>query len=73
LEDYTFDQTGENITMVLSPEAEAMSHAWLRRNQIASDAGLNTPYPGPTDPGTSATRPDIIIDIYIEDGKMGRG
>ena len=38
----TFDETGENITVVLSPEAEALVRAWLRRNKIASDAGLNT-------------------------------
>jgi hypothetical protein len=42
LEDCTFDETGENITVVLSPEAEALFRAWLRRNKIASDAGLNT-------------------------------
>ncbi len=42
LEDCTFDETGENITVVLSPEAEALFRAWLRRNKIWSDAGLNT-------------------------------
>ena len=42
LENYTFDETGENITVVLSLEAEALFRAWLRRNKIWSDAGLNT-------------------------------
>jgi len=42
LEDCTFDQKGENITVVLSPEAEALFRAWLRRNKIWSDTGLNT-------------------------------
>ena len=39
---YAFDETDDNITVVLSPEAEALFRAWLRRNQIASDAGLHT-------------------------------
>ena len=42
LENFAFDATGENITVVLSPEAEALFRAWLRRNKIWSDAGLNT-------------------------------
>ena len=42
LEQCSFDETGENITVVLSPEAEALFRAWLRRNKIWSDAGLNT-------------------------------
>jgi len=42
LEDCAFDETGENITVVLSPEAEAFFRAWLRRNKIAGDAGLHT-------------------------------
>jgi len=42
LESYTFDETGENITVVLSSEAEALFRAWLRRHKIWSDAGLNT-------------------------------
>lgn len=42
LEDCTFDETGENITVVLSPEAEALFRAWLQRNKIWSDAGLDT-------------------------------
>lgn len=42
LEECSFDATGENVTVVLSPEAEAFFRAWLRRNKIASDAGLNT-------------------------------
>ena len=44
LEEYTVDATGENITVVLSPEGEALFRAWLRRNRIWSDAGLNNPY-----------------------------
>lgn len=44
LEEYTVDATGENITVVLSPEGEALFHAWLRRNKIWSDAGLNNRY-----------------------------
>lgn len=42
LEDCLFDATGEHITVVLSPEAEAYFRAWLRRNKIWSEAGLNT-------------------------------
>ena len=42
LEDFTFDATGEEVAVVLSPEAEALFKAWLRRNKIWSDAGLNT-------------------------------
>ena len=42
LEECSFDETGENITVVLSPEAEALFRAWLRRNKIWSDTGLNT-------------------------------
>ena len=41
-ENCTFDETGEHITVVLSPEAEALFRAWLRRHQIWSEAGLNT-------------------------------
>src|SRR5262249_1542255 len=42
LENCTFDETGDNISVVLSPEGEALFRAWLRRNKIWSDAGLNT-------------------------------
>jgi hypothetical protein len=42
LEGCTFDEIGDNVTVVLSPEAEALFCAWLRRNKIWSDAGLNT-------------------------------
>jgi len=42
LEGYTFDESGEDITVVLSSEAEPFFRAWLRRNKIWSDAGLNT-------------------------------
>jgi len=42
LEDFSFDATGEEISVVLSPEAEALFKAWLRRNKIWSDAGLHT-------------------------------
>jgi hypothetical protein len=42
LEDCLFDASGEHITVVLSPEAEAYFRAWMRRNKIWSDAGLNT-------------------------------
>ena len=42
LENYTFDETGENITVVLSLEAEALFRAWLRRHKIWSEAGLDT-------------------------------
>jgi hypothetical protein len=42
LEDCAFDDTNENVTVVLSPEAQAFFRAWLRRNQIWSDAGLHT-------------------------------
>ena len=42
LEDFSFDTTGEEVSVVLSPEAEALFKAWLRRNKIWSNAGLNT-------------------------------
>lgn len=42
LEDFSFDATGEEVSVVLSPEAEALFKAWLRRNKIWSDTGLNT-------------------------------
>jgi hypothetical protein len=42
LERCAFDEAGEHITIVLSPEAEALFRAWLRRNQSASVAGLST-------------------------------
>jgi hypothetical protein len=42
LENCEFDQTGEYISVVLSPEAEALFRAWLRRNKIWDDAGLYT-------------------------------
>jgi hypothetical protein len=42
IEKFEFEDAGENVAVVLSPEAEALFCAWLRRNKIASDAGLNT-------------------------------
>ena len=42
VESCAFDESGEHSTVVLTPEAEALFRAWLRRNQIASVAGLNT-------------------------------
>ena len=42
LEDCSFDATGDHIAVVLSPEAEALFSAWLRRHKIWSEAGLNT-------------------------------
>ena len=42
LEEYHIDATGEQMTVVLSPEAEAFFRAWLRRNKSWQDAGLNT-------------------------------
>ena len=42
LEDCGFDESGENISVVLSPEAEAFFRAWMRRHGIWTDAGLNT-------------------------------
>jgi len=42
LENCTFDETGEYITVEFSPEAEALFRAWLRRHKIWSEAGLNT-------------------------------
>jgi hypothetical protein len=41
-EDFSFDTTSGEVTVVLSPEADALFKAWLRRNKIWSDAGLNT-------------------------------
>ena len=42
LDNYTIDAMGENITVVLSPEADAFFCAWLRRNKVLSEGGLNT-------------------------------
>jgi hypothetical protein len=42
LEGCTFDETGDTVAVVLSPEAEAVFRAWLRRKQICHVAGLNT-------------------------------
>ena len=42
LEGFSFDADGEEVSVVLSSEAEALFNAWLRRNKIWSDAGLNT-------------------------------
>jgi hypothetical protein len=42
LENCTYDATGEHMTVVLSPEAEAFFRAWLRRNQILNESGFNT-------------------------------
>jgi hypothetical protein len=42
LEDCTFDATGEHMTVVLSPEAEAFLRAWLRRNKMLHESGFNT-------------------------------
>ena len=44
IEQCAFDEANDNITVVLSPEAEALFRAWLRRNKIATNAGLNTAY-----------------------------
>jgi hypothetical protein len=42
LDGCSFDESGENVTVVLSPEAEALFRAWLRRNKIWDNTGLNT-------------------------------
>lgn len=42
LEEYTMDATGDHVTVVLSPEGDALFRAWLRRTKTWSDAGLNT-------------------------------
>ena len=42
LESCAFDDTDENVTVVLSPEAQALFRAWKRRNEISNTAGLNT-------------------------------
>jgi hypothetical protein len=38
----TFEETGDHVSVVLSPEAEALFRAWQRRHRISSDAGLHT-------------------------------
>ena len=42
VEEYKMDETGDNVTIVFSPEGEAFFRAWLRRNKMGSDAGLHT-------------------------------
>src|SRR4030095_4899159 len=41
LESYTCDETGEHLAVGLSPEAQALFRAWLRRHKIWSEAGLD--------------------------------
>lgn len=42
LESCSFDEAEEQISVVLSPEAEALFKAWLRRKKSWNDAGLYT-------------------------------
>jgi hypothetical protein len=42
LEHCEFDETGEQIVVILSPEAEALFRAWLRRNKVLNERGFNT-------------------------------
>jgi|GEM_PF-2908645 len=42
LEHCSFDDSGENVTVILSAEAEAFFRAWLRRNKILHEGGFNT-------------------------------
>lgn len=42
IEKCAFDDSAETVTVVLSPEAEALFRAWQRRNKIAGTAGLHT-------------------------------
>jgi hypothetical protein len=44
LEHYTMDATGEQVTVVFSPEAEAFFRAWLRRVTVLLDAGVLNPH-----------------------------
>jgi hypothetical protein len=37
-----FDETGDHVSVVFSPEAHALFRAWLRRHKICGDAGLDT-------------------------------
>ena len=41
LEEYTMDAAGENVTVIFSPEGEALFRAWVRRNESWSTAGLH--------------------------------
>jgi hypothetical protein len=40
LENCALDETGEQISVVLSPEAEALFRAWMRRNKMLWDASV---------------------------------
>jgi hypothetical protein len=42
LEHCEFDESGEQISVILSPEAEALFRAWLRRNKVLNEGGFNT-------------------------------
>ncbi len=42
LEECSFNDLNEDVTVVLSPEAEAFFHAWMRRNEIYGNSGLHT-------------------------------
>lgn len=44
IEKCAFNDADDTVIVQLSPEAEALFRAWLRRNKIASDAGLHTVY-----------------------------
>ena len=48
-ENYTFDETGEHITVELSPEAEALFRAWLRRHKVWVRLASTPPILGGTD------------------------
>ena len=40
LKNCALDETGEQISVVLSPEAEALFRAWMRRNKMLWDASV---------------------------------
>ena len=40
LEHCEFDESGDQISVILSPEAEALFRAWLRRNKILNEGGI---------------------------------
>lgn len=67
LEGYTFDETGENMTVVLSPEAEALFRAWLRRHKIWREVELTcTP---PRDRDSDAVAQRIRLGIVEGEGR----
>lgn len=56
----TFDESGDHVSVVFSPKAEALFRAWLRRNKICSEVGLQPHTPGPTENGEHGAEAEVL-------------